>query len=98
MKKILISSYFVGMLLLAYLTAKAVSTYKSDNVEIKYRDHEIELTDTEIYQQNITPKEGKKVIQKWKTKETRTKGFLGWETQIETIEQPSTWYVDCGCK
>ena len=98
MKKILISSYFVGMLLLTYLTAKAISIYKSDNVEVKYRDHEMELSDTEIYQQHIEPKEGKKVVQKWKTKEIRTKTAFGWDTQIETIEQPSTWYVDCNCK
>ena len=97
MKKILITGYFVGMLLLTYVAAKAFSTYKSGNVEVRYRDHEKELTDTEISQRHILPKEGKNIIEKWKTKETRNKTFFGWETKVEMVEQPTTWYVDCGC-
>lgn len=97
MKKTLIASYFVGMLLLTYVTAKAVSTYSSDTVEVKYRQHEKELTDTEIDQLHIQPQEKKTVVQKWKTKETRTKTLFGWDTQVETVEAPSTWYVDCNC-
>lgn len=98
MKKLLIAGYFVGMLLLTYLTAKAVGTYKSDNVEVKFREHERELNDTEISQRRIVPQEGKNVVEKWKTKETRTKTLLGWDTQIEYVEQPQTYYVDCRCK
>lgn len=98
MKKLLISGYFVGMLLLTYITAKAVSTYNSDNVEVKYRQHERELSDTEINQLGIEPRENKNVIQKWKTKETRTKTLLGWSTDVQMVERPSTWYVDCNCK
>lgn len=97
MKKILIAGYFIGMSLLTYATAKAIGTYKSDKVEVKYREHEKTLSDNEINQLGILPKENKKIIQKWKTKETRTKSFFGWDTKIETIEEPSTWYVDCGC-
>jgi transcription antitermination factor NusA-like protein len=97
MKKILIVSYFVGMSLVTYLTAKAISTYKSDDIEVKYRKHENELSDTEISQRGITPVDGKNVIEKWETKETRTKTLLGWDTKIETIVQPQTYYVDCGC-
>lgn len=98
MKKLLISSYFVGMLLLTYVAAKAVGTYGSDNVEVKYRQHERELTDTEINQLRIEPKEYKNVVQKWKTKETRTKTLLGWETYVQMVEEPSTWYVDSNSK
>lgn len=98
MKKVLIAGYFVGMLLLTYITAKAVGTYKSDNVEVKFREHERELSDTEISQRRIIPQEGKDVVEKWKTKETRTKTLFGWDTQIEYIENPQTYYVDCGCK
>lgn len=97
MKKILIAGYFIGMLLLTYATAKSIGTYKSDKVEVKYREHEKTLSDNEINQLGILPKENKKIIQKWKTKETRTKSLFGWDTKIETIEEPSTWYVDCGC-
>ena len=97
MKKLLIATYFVGMLMITYLTAKAVSTYKSENVEVKFRKHEHELSDSEISQSNIVPKEGKNVVTKWETKETRTKTLLGWETKIDTIKSPETFYVDCGC-
>lgn len=97
MKRILIVSYFVGMSLITYFTAKAISTYKSDDVEVKFRKHEHELSDTEISQRYIQPKDGKNVVEKWETKETRTKTLLGWETKIETIGEPQTYYVDCGC-
>ena len=97
MKKILIAGYFVGMLLITYLTAKAVSTYKSDDVEVKFRKHEHELSDSEISQSNIVPKEGKNIVTKWETKETRTKKLFGWETKIDTIVKPETFYVDCNC-
>lgn len=97
MKKLLIVGYFVGMSLITYATAKVISTYKSDNVEVKYRKHEHELSDTEISQSNIVPKEGKNVVSKWETKETRIKTLLGWETKIDTTVKPETFYVDCGC-
>ncbi len=97
MKKILIVGYFVGMSLVTYATAKVISTYKSDKVEVKYRKHEYELSDTEISQRGINPVDGKNVVEKWETKETRTKTLLGWETKIDTTVQPATFYVDCGC-
>ena len=97
MKKLLISGYFIGMLLITYLTAKAVSTYRSDNVEVKFRKHEHKLSDSEISQRYIQPRDGKNVVEKWETKETRTKTLLGWETKIDTTINPETFYVDCDC-
>ena len=97
MKKILITSYFVGMLMITYFTAKAIATYKSENVEVKFRKHERELSDSEIDSRGIVPKDGKNIVEKWETKETRIKTFLGWETKIDTIVVPSTFYVDCNC-
>lgn len=97
MKKAIIASYFVGMLLLTFLTAKAVAVYKSGKQEVIFREHQHELTDTEIAQRHIEPREGKNVVEKWKTKETRTKTLFGWDTQIDYVEQPATYYVDCGC-
>lgn len=97
MKKIIIGGYFVGMFLLTFLVVKATATYKSGSEEVKYRKHEYELNDTEISQSGIQPREGKNVIMKWETKETRVKSLLGWETKIDTITQPATFYVDCGC-
>lgn len=97
MKKLILAGYFVGMLLLTFLVAKATATYKSGDVEVKYRKHERELNDTEISQRGIKPVENKNVIEKWETKETRTKNILGWDTKVETIVQPQTFYVDCGC-
>lgn len=98
MKKLLIASYFVGMLLITFLVAKATATYKSGSEEVKYRKHERELNDTEISQARIIPVVGKNVVEKWQTKEIRTKTLLGWETKIDTTVQPETFYVDCGCK
>jgi hypothetical protein len=97
MKKILIVGYFVCMSIVTYATAKLISTYKSDNVEVKFRKHENELSDTEISQRYIQPRDGKNVVEKWETKETRTKTLFGWETKIDTTVQPQTYYVDCGC-
>lgn len=97
MKKIIIGGYFVGMFLLTFLVVKATATYKSGSQEIKYRKHELELNDTEISQAGIQPREGKNVVMKWETKETRTKSLLGWETKIDTTSRPETYYVDCGC-
>lgn len=97
MKKIIIGSYFVGMLLLTFLVVKATATYKSGSEEVKYRKHERELTDTEISQARIKPVDGKNVVEKWETKETRTKTLFGWETKIDTTGPVETYYVDCGC-
>ena len=97
MKKILIAGYFIGMFLITYFTAKAVATYNSDNIEVKFRKHEHELSDSEISKSNIVPVDGKNVVSKWETKETRTKTLLGWETKIDTTVKPETFYVDCGC-
>lgn len=99
MKKILITSYFVGMLLLTFLFVKATASYKTGGIEVKYRKHERELSDTEITQRGIVPVNNKNVIEKWETRETRTKsGLLGWETKVETTVKPQTFYVDCGCQ
>lgn len=98
MKKMIIASYFMGMLLLTYFTAKAVSTYRTGSIEVKFIEHERDLNDTEVSQRGIVPQEDKKVVEKWKTKETRTKSWLGWETRIDTVVNPQTYYVDCGCK
>ena len=97
MKKTLIVGYFVGMLLITFLVAKATATYSSGHVEVKYRKHERELNDTEISQARIIPVTGKNVVEKWETKETRTKTMSGWDTKIDTTVQPTTFYVDCGC-
>lgn len=98
MKKLIIGGYFVGMFLITFIVAKATATYTSDKTEVKYRQHERELSDTEISQRGIQPVQGRNVVEKWETKETRTKKLIGWETDIETIKQPQTYYVDCGCE
>jgi hypothetical protein len=97
MKKLIIASYFLGMFLLTYVAARAVSVYKNGNVEVTFKDHDRELSDTEMALYGITPRDNKKVVQTWKTKETRTKTAFGWETKIDTIQEPGTFYVDCNC-
>lgn len=93
MKKILIVGYFVGMLFITYLVSKTVAVYGSDNVEVVFRDYSRKLNDTEIFQKHIVPKDNTTVVEKWKTKEMRTKTLFGWDTQIEYIESPQTYYV-----
>lgn len=97
MKKLIIFGYFASVLLLTLLVVKVTATYASGPIEVKYREHSRELSDTEISQRGIIPTKGKDVEEKWKTKETRTKGLFGWETKIDTIEAPQTYYVDCQC-
>lgn len=97
MKKIIIGSYFVGMFLLTFLVVKATAIYKSGAEEVRYRKHDRELSDTEISQSGIVPRENKNVVMKWETKETRNKTLFGWETKIDTVVAPETFYVDCNC-
>lgn len=94
MKKFIIAGYFVGTILLTYLTVILSATYLSGDVEVKYRDHEHTLSDTEISEYQITPMEGKNVVMRWQTKETRTKKLLGWDTKIDTTEQLRALYID----
>lgn len=86
MKKILIMSYFFGMLLLTFLTTKAVALYSSDNVEVKYREFNNELSDTEIDSKHIMKEHNYRYFERIQTKETRTKKLFGWETKIDTID------------
>lgn len=97
MKNLILGGYFLGVLLLTFFVANATATYKSGEVEVKYRKHERELSDTEISQRRIIPVHNKDVVEKWETKETRTKNIIGWETKIDTTVNPQTFYVDCGC-
>lgn len=97
MKKTLIIGYFVGMALLTFVVSKAMATYKSGSIEVTYRQFDRELNDTESSLRGISPVKGKNIVEKWQTKETRTKGLFGWETKIDTTVKPATFYVDCGC-
>ena len=97
MKKTLIAGYFIGMSLLTFVVAKAMATYKSGTIEVIYRQHDRELSDTESSTRHIIPVKGKDIVEKWDTKETRTKSLFGWETKIDTTTYPTTFYVDCNC-
>lgn len=97
MKKTLIAGYFVGMLLLTFMVSKAMATYKTGKIEVTYRHFDRELTDTESSLRHIIPVKNKKIVEKWETKETRTKGLFGWDTNIDTTAQPTTFYIDCNC-
>lgn len=97
MKNTLIAGYFVGMLLLTFAVSKAMAVYKTGPIEVVYRSFDRELSDTETSTRGIIPVKGKNIVEKWETKETRTKGLFGWETTIDTTAQPTTFYVDCNC-
>lgn len=98
MKKFLIISYFIGMIMFTYFSAKAVAIYKSGSTEITFRDLKRDMSNQEIVDRRITPpEEGKKVVERVRIRETRKKTLIGWETSIDTIAGPDTWYVNCSC-
>lgn len=92
MKKILIIGYFVGMMVLTYISGKAVATYASNTVEVKFRNIERRLSDSEVHERNIIPRDNSYVFEESKIKEIRTKKFFGWKTEIEFLEKPQTYY------
>ena len=105
MKKLLITGYFIGMLLLTFLVAKAVGTYKNGDTEIKYRKLSKDISDIEMeeynrrgtFEKQMEHKGGFEFVRYDEVKETRTKKMFGWETKIDTIKT----YVlqeSCGCQ
>lgn len=84
--------YFVGMVVLTYITGKTVATYTSDSVEVKFRNIERRLNDSEVHERRIEPRDGSYVFEESKIKEIRTKKFFGWDTEIVFIEEPQTFY------
>lgn len=85
MKKLLISGYFVGMLLLTYVVVKGAATYLGEPVEINFRTLTHDLNDTEMDQHHFQREEHVDYVRETKLKETRTKKFFGWETKIDTL-------------
>lgn len=104
MKKLIISGYFVGMFLLTFLVAKAVGTYKSGDVEIRYRKLSKDVSDVEmedynrrkLFEKEMVYKHGFEFVRYDEVKETRIKKGFGWETKIDTLK---TYILqeDCGC-
>jgi len=99
MKKILIPAFFVGMILLSYLVAKAAATFKMDDKnEILYTTYKDELSDSEVtdinYNRGSYPhlKTGDRVTNYkcYDVKETRTKKIFSWDLKVDTI---NTYYV-----
>jgi hypothetical protein len=85
MKKFIIVSYFILMFSLTYIGAKSAIFMRFSDIEIKNRESEHTLNDTEIEKNHIEKEEGKKVVQVIHTKETRTKTLYGWDTKIDTV-------------
>ena len=99
MKKFILPGFFILLIVATVLATKITALAKSGGTEVKYRKHEVELSDTEISDRGIKPVSGKNVEEHWETKETRIRnGLFGWETKIETTVPKQTFYVDCGCR
>ena len=92
MKKILIASYFVGMLLLTYVVVKAAATYKNGPVEVRLRKIKIDLNDDEISKAWGTKDDNYEYYREYSIKETRTKKWFGWETSRDTVNHGGTIY------
>ena len=98
MKKFILPGFFILLIVATVLATKITALAKSGGTEVKYRKHEVELSDTEISARGLQPKEGKNIEDQWETKETRTRdGLFGWKTEIEITVPKQTFYVDCGC-
>jgi hypothetical protein len=85
MKKVLITGYFVSMVLLTFIAVKATATYKSGPVEVNFVNREHKLNDTEVAEHGWVKEENIDNIEIFKIKETRTKKLFGWDTKIDTL-------------
>lgn len=92
MKKAIITGYFIGVMLLTYFTAKAISVYRIDDSEITFLKVERKLSDKEMIEHGIEYKDDKHVREECVYKETRTRKGLGWETKTEIHRGPEYYY------
>lgn len=93
MKKILIPAFFVGMILLTYVVAVAMTSARMDDTNVSFRTAEYELSDSEVAAVNYTRSEANKfptektdIIKCYDLKETRTKKFFGWDLKVDTLK------------
>jgi hypothetical protein len=93
MKKILIPAFFVGMILVTYLVAKATTTQRIKDNDIMFKKYTNEISDDEISAMNdahrfVTPlpTENATVRACYDVKETRTKKFFGWDLKVDTLK------------
>lgn len=93
MKKILIPAFFVGMISVTYLVAKATSTYRLNDTDIMFKTYENSLSDDEISALNdahrfVTPlpTDGSSVHACYDVKEIRTKKLFGWDLKVDTLK------------
>lgn len=92
MKKILIPAFFVGMIMVTYIVAKAAASIRLNDVDITFKTYQNTLSDTEIAKRNESraytnplPTEDAEVIQCYDVKEIRTKTFLSWDLKVDTL-------------
>lgn len=98
MKKILIPAFFVGMILLSYVVAKATASLRLEDVDIYYTTYKNCLSDSEVtdinYNRGSNPhlKTGSGITNYkcYDVKEIRTKKMFGWDLKIDTL---STYYL-----
>lgn len=93
MKKILIPAFFVGMILVTYLVAKATSTYRLNQTDVMFKTYENTLSDDEISAMNDAhrfttplPTDGATVHACYDVKEIRTRKAFGWDLQVDTLK------------
>jgi hypothetical protein len=93
MKKILIPAFFVGTILLTYLVAKATTSIRLNEKDVLFKTYTNSLSDNEVAAMNEAhrfatplPTEHARVEECYDVKETRTKGFFGWELKVDTLK------------
>lgn len=94
MKKILIPAFFVGMILLSYVVAKATASVRMDDNDLHYTTYKEELSDNEVMaiNQNRAANDQLIVAERvdiflcHEVRETRTKGLFGWDLKVDTLK------------
>lgn len=95
MKKILIPAFFVGMILLSYIVAKATASLRLEDIDVHYTTYKDRLSDSEVIKINHNRgsnphlKTGSDITNYkcYDVKEIRTKKFFGWDLKIDTLSE-----------
>lgn len=94
MKKILIPAFFLGIILVTYVVAKAATSIRLNEKDIIFETHKNTLSDNEINSINESglfinplPIGRPNVEECFDLKETRTRSLFSWELKVDTLKR-----------
>jgi hypothetical protein len=80
MKKILIPAFFVGMILLSYVVAKATASVRMNDNDVMAINQNRSAGDQLIVADRVD------IFLCQEVRETRTKGLFGWDLKVDTLK------------